>query len=164
MKALILALIFAFQSLSAATLSNAEFLKLDDQAKLEFIEQHGQEIYDAEEIAKLLAKNSEIAKHAEAQGKDLAQVWPDTILEGPYAQTGDVEIEVSSIYLLKGKVLAVRAYVSAAALFTDFDDCKYDDDQDQWSEECPTGSIVEGFYIDSNGDRIESDDYAEFND
>ena len=164
MKAIFLALTLMIQTLSAAPLSSAAFLKLDDQAKLEFLEQHAKEVYDADEIAKLLVSNSEINKHAQSQGKDLARVWPDTILEGPYSQTGDAEVEVSSVYLLKGKIIAVRAYVSAAALFTDFDDCKYDEDQNQWSEECPTGSIVEGYYIDSSGERIQSDDYPEFND
>lgn len=164
MKALILALTFMIQSLSASVPAQADFLNLDDQAKLDFIEKHAQEIYGLEEITQFMATQKELALKVKQQGQSLARVWLDTILEGPYAQTGDSKVEVSSLYVLNGEVLAVRAYVQADAILLDSYDCEFDYDQDQWIGDCPAGSIGESFYLDSTGELIESGEYAEFSD
>jgi hypothetical protein len=154
----IFGLLFSQASLA---LTKQEFLELGDDEKMEFLQGKATEYYMPEDLEKFKTSNPKLMENLKEQGLDLARVWWDTILEGPYALNGEKEVELSSVYMFNNEIYAVGAYVSAPALM--IDSCDYNEDEDQWEgEDCYGGTITEGFYIDFNGEFIDSGNYAEF--
>lgn len=143
-------------------MSKEAFLALDEAAKEEFINNQATEVYEELEIQKFMEKNTELMKIVTDSGDRVANVWWDTILEGPYSLTGESETQIQTLYTLNGEVIAVQALVSSSAIFTD--SCDYDEEADAWGDDCTPGSISESFVIGIDGNTIDFGYYAEFND
>lgn len=159
MKTLLLILTLCFCSISVA-LTKTEFNALDDNAKAEFIQNQALEVYDLSALERFEGEQKPLMNLLAEKGEDLSRVWYDTILEGPYALTGDSEVSISSLYLHNGEVYAILATVSAPAVFVD--SCNYDEEAEEWDEGCYAGSISESFVMDSSGELIDLGYYAEF--
>lgn len=160
MKYFILMLALATQTLWASERNN--FITMDDLDKIEFIHEKAEEVYQDDEIRKFELQNPKLVSLIQEIGFDRARVWGDTVLEGPYAQTGELEVKISSLYFVDDELYAVRASVSADAIMYDINDCEYNDDLEEWTGDCAEGYISEGLYIDFEGNFIESDEYADF--
>lgn len=156
---ILIALLFTLTSAYAQTLS--DFQKMSDEKKLQFLEKKAIFIDNQNQLNRYLAQTPYLQKMLNKMGSEVSSVWADTILEGPYAQTGNEETSLTGVYVFNGNVYAYSGNVSAAGVFTDDDGCEYDEDKDVWNENCSEVSIYENFYMDFTGKFIESDNYAE---
>lgn len=101
-------------------------------------------------------------------GERLTYIWGDTILEGGYSLLDDrVMIENIEVVFKDENVTSFNATVSMHALYSDADECDWEfyEEYGEWNEECLEnnfGRIYENFSIDPAGNRLETDDYAEF--
>lgn len=161
MKALLIICVLTLQSISFA-MSKEDFLKLDDAEKEEFLYTKATELTDDKDI-QLFVKNEKVMMSSVlAAGDDVSTVWYDTILEGPYSLVGELETRVETLYTFNGEVLAVVAVVASEAFNTD--SCLYDEETEEWGDDCVRGSISETFVVDFEGNIIDLGYYAEFND
>ncbi len=161
MKTILIFFILSLQSTSFALSKNA-FLALDEKDKENFINTQTVEVDDTESIELFQKENPNLVAEIMKQGEYLANIWGDTILEGPYSLTGDLEITIYSLYTFDGEPYAVLATVSSSAVFTD--SCEYDEDADAWPDDCGAGTISESFVVDMAAQTIDFGYYAEFND
>lgn len=158
MKTLCLMLLL-LSSIASAQVSRETFLRLSDERKTQFLDQHAQEkeLTSRERRTALVKRLSETAL---AQ----AEVWEDTVLEGPYAQTGEAKIVSAVAMLVNKQIYAYRFTISAEAIFTEADGCEYGDNTEEWSEACyeSAGHISETVSFDFNGEIFEDGSYADF--
>lgn len=140
--------------------SPEDFLKMDDSAKIDFIENHLHEIEDPKAIQNFVVTQSKIFEAVQKAGSRAADIWSDTILEGPYALDGETTTSVTTLYTLNGVIYAVYAVVSAPALM--IDGCEFDESTNTWGDDCTEGSISETIIIDWEGNLIENGFYPEF--
>ncbi|MEA9355144.1 hypothetical protein SHI21_02980 [Bacteriovorax sp. PP10] len=109
------------------------------------------------------AQKATILKKMEAVSEELANIWGDTVLEGPYNLLGDPTLDVESIRVIyKGsELVGFYGTVRADAAFTD--SCEYNDEvseeeADREFNECLQdykGYIYENFLVNKNGSYIE---------
>lgn len=109
------------------------------------------------------AQKATILKKMEAVSEELANIWGDTVLEGPYNLLGDPTLDVESIRVIyKGsELIGFYGIVRANAAFTD--SCEYNDEvseeeADREFNECLQdykGYIYESFLVNKNGIYIE---------
>lgn len=161
MKFIAFVLITSFLSPSFS-LTKQEFLKLSDEQKIEFIRNQTIEIEEIDQIKKFLKDNENFLKLILEAGERSANSWQDTILEGPYALTEKTETEVTTLYTYNDEVYAIHAVVSASAILTD--SCEFNEQTNDWGDDCSEGSISEPIFVDAAGHFIESEYYVEFND
>lgn len=83
------------------------------------------------------------------------QLWPDTILEGPY-QT-DYKIQILSVELVSFARQSSLYRITYAANAWDMDSCSIEDDSEDYSE-CEQGRIVESAYLPLDLSWIERDE------
>jgi len=156
-------LIFLLLLISNSTFATSieEFLKMSAEKKIEFLETKTTVVEDKKAIASFILKFPALTKRITAVGEDLANIWGDTILEGPYALHGIATTSINSIYTYQGKIYAFSAQVRAPALFIEGEDCRFDEETGDYIEGCPEGEIYQNFYVDLSANYIESDDYPE---
>lgn len=107
---------------------------------------------------------TDVEKELFAVAQDQERVWGDTILEGGYVTTGDLElVEVTALKKF-GKIFAYRIIYSAPAVHTD--SCDFDYDSEEISEDCTVGSITETSIVSADFKEydIDGDGYANFED
>ncbi len=160
MKFIISILLTGLCSISFA-MSKEEFLALDLQDKEEFLSTKATEVTDEKAIESFKQNNPQLLVKINQAAEYASDVWRDTVLEGPYATTGDIETEVTTIYTYNNEVFAVYAVVSAPAIFTD--SCEYDEEADEWGDDCSEGSISETIAVDTDGNIIDMGFYPDFN-
>lgn len=158
---ILFAFLMCFSSLSLA-MTKAEFLNLDESAKQQFLETQASALEGEEDIQNFMAAQPDLMRLVLEAGESVSNIWGDTILEGPYSLTGDIETTVSTIYTSNNEVYAVYATVSAPAILTD--SCDYNDETNQWDDDCMVGNISESFVLDAEGNTIDMGYYAEFSD
>lgn len=159
MKNLILFIITCSYSISFA-MTKQDFLKLDEKGKEDFINTQAIEVYKTDAIQDFIKNNPSIMPLILNQSKDLTSIWGDTILEGPYALNADPETTIQSLYTYNNEIFAILANIYASAVVTE--GCEYDEDADQWGDDCDEGSISESFVIDTEGNLIDMGYYPEF--
>lgn len=158
MKSLFATLIL-LSSIQAHALTNAEVFKLYESGK--YINKSFSEV-------KLPAtQKAAIIKKMKFVSEELANIWGDTVLEGPYNLLGDPSLVVSSIRVIykESELVAFYGVVRAEAAYTD--DCSYNDEvseeeADREFNECLQdykGYIYESFLVNKNGTHIE--EYSE---
>lgn len=145
----------------AQQMSRDDFARLSDEEKVTFLENHA-----TERSATARDQSSAIFKKLLNEAVGVSDVWYDTILEGPYALTGDAGVESSTVFTYNKLVFAYHFNVSAAAIFTEGEGCEFNEETEQWSEECmdSTGTISQGILYDFSGREIDDGSYPEFND
>lgn len=154
MKSLFATLLL-LSSIQAFALTNSQVYELYSSGK-----------YDEKsfEEAKLSSKQkASILKKMEGVSLELANIWGDTVLEGPYNQLGHSYLDVSSIRVIyKGsELVGFYGVVRAEAVYTD--SCEYNDEiseeeADREYNECLLdykGYIYESFLVNKNGTYIE---------
>jgi hypothetical protein len=156
-----LLIVFLFTLSSAYAQSLSEFLKMTDEQKIEFLDKKALFIDNQNQLNSYLKKAPSLQLMLNKIGNELSNVWGDTVLEGPYAQTGNDTTDLTGVYLFQGKVYAYSGSVSAAGVFIDDEGCEFDEDKNEWNENCSEVNIYENFYMDFTGKFIESDNYAE---
>ena len=156
---LLIVLLFTLSSAHAQSLS--DFLRMTDAKKLEFLEKKALYIENQNQLNSYLQKVPYLQTMLKKMGDEVAMVWGDTVLEGPYAQTGTESTNLTGVYLFKGNIYAYTGTVSAPGVFIDDDGCEFNEENDEWNENCSEVSIYENFYMDFTGKFIESDNYAE---
>ncbi len=108
-----------------------------------------------------------IMKNVESIGDELAYIWDDTILEGPYSLDGQIKIVIVEVFVKEGQFFGAKAYVTNPAILVDFDDseCSYRRSTDRYEGElCDNyrGEITEWYVVDHFGNLMDTDSYAEF--
>jgi hypothetical protein len=109
------------------------------------------------------AQKSQIIKKMESVAEELANIWGDTVLEGPYTQLGNSSLDLESIRAIyKGsELVGFYATVRADAAFIDscyYNDKVSEDQADREFNECLQdykGHIYENFLVNKNGSYIE---------
>ncbi len=138
-----------------------QFLKMTDENKIDFLINKASPIEDDTAIASFTKKFPNLIMKISNVGAELANIWGDTILEGPYGLNGDPTTTINSIYTYQGKVYAFFAQVRAPALFVEGEECRFNEETGDYIDGCPEGEIYQNFYVDLRGVHIESDDYPE---
>lgn len=107
---------------------------------------------------------AEVEKELLAVAQDQERVWGDTILEGGYITTGDVELVEVSALKKYGQIFAYRIIYSAPAVYTE--SCDFDYDSDEIPEDCTVGRITETSIVSADFKEydIDEDGYANFED
>ncbi len=94
-----------------------------------------------------------------------SDLWGDTILEGPYSETGSHEVANEEALLLDGQIVAYKFVVWTTALMVDVPGCTPNEDGDgntYVGETCVQGRIVETVYLGSNLKTLDTDTFPEF--
>lgn len=151
----IIATLLLISSINAFALTNSQVNDLYESGK-----------YNEKSFAEVklpAAQKATILKKMEAVSEELANIWGDTVLEGPYNLLGDPTLDVESIRAIyKGaELVGFYATVRADAAFTD--SCDYNDEvseeqADREFDECLQdykGYIYENFLVNKNGSYIE---------
>lgn len=162
MKLIVFAAFFFCMSQAFGQVLNREqFVKLTNDEKVEFLNQHAQE-----KPATSRQANGVLFKKLQTQSLRLADLWYDTILEGPYALTGDAALSESNVMIVNRQVYAYRFHVHAPAIFTEGEGCEMNEETEEWSEACfeSAGTITESALFDYLGEALDDGSYAEFND
>jgi hypothetical protein len=164
MKLFLTAVLFSFFNLSqvfAQTIPE-QFLNMESEEQIEFLySQEVEEHIDSDAIESLMT--AEIQALLKKGAESMLSVWWDTILEGPYGISEEKPYtQIESVFTVQNKVYAIQAYVSNKAYFIETDGCEMLEDSYIWNENCTEGEIYEMFYMDFQGNIIESDEYAEF--
>lgn len=135
-----------------------DFLILEDREKIIFLETKTTLVEDSKQFSQV---NESLMKQLILVGKNEADIWGDTVLEGPYALNGDVSVELEGLYVLDNQTYALAGYISAPAVITEDDECSYNEETSQWTEQCYEGQIYQHFIMGVDGKVIESDNYPE---
>jgi hypothetical protein len=131
------------------------FLRLSDAAKIEILYTHAQE-----GTARHL-RNQTVLKELRKNALFEAGVWYDTILEGDYNLTGEVEVLNITAMVIQGQVYGYSALVKADAV--NYSSCEYDYETETYGDDCTVGYIYQHMTFDFQGKFIENgDDYADF--
>jgi hypothetical protein len=146
---------------SAHSMEYREFLKLSDEEKVEFLSDETDEQYVQAALDSFIELNPSFVSKMTVIGEELSDIWGDTILEGPFTQESDVTVELNSLYKYNGVIYAASVQVWAHGLFIETENCDYDEENDSWVGDCQEVRIYQNFYMDRDGNLIESDDYAE---
>jgi hypothetical protein len=117
-----------------------------------------EELYDSS----LSQLAPDVRQRLEAAALDRANVWPDTILEGDYSQTGDAVLSSVTVYKRGTRPYAYRVHIAAEAIYTG--DCEYDEAAESWSDDCSTGHISEDAYFTFELEEIHLGDGPSFDD
>ena len=157
---LILFVFLGFQAF-AQTISYQEFVKLTDKKKHSYLQENTTESDEFELLEYVERLNPELQSDMESIANEASYLWYDTVLEGPYAMTGEVKVSLTSVYMSENNYFAVSGIMYATGVFTEDDQCEYDEENDQWSQECSEVTIYEHFIMDMDGTFIESDYYPE---
>ena len=98
----------------------------------------------------------------EAVARDQANIWADTILEGPYEADGATRIDRVEVLSLDQKPIAYRITYSERGWFVG--DCEYDYSNRDLLKKCQTGRVVESSFVSPDFSTWMRDDlaYAEF--
>jgi hypothetical protein len=115
------------------------------------------------EVKLTKVQKESILKKIHLSAVEITEVWPDTVLEGPYQQLGTAQLDESSIQAIfyKQALIGFSAYTYAPAAFTDECSFDYDIDEETAEEnynECLEeykGSLSQMFLTDKNGALIE---------
>lgn len=92
-------------------------------------------------------------------------IWPDTILEGDYAQEGSARARQIELILRGEQFIAVRFEISAPGVYTGNGDCRYDETADAWrGNDCNRGTLSVTRVLDSQLELVGSDRFVEFSD
>ncbi len=160
MKIIILSFILLTQVSFAQSLQ--EFNLLSDDQKIELIySSEFIEVDDQQTMSELLLP--ELLGKVHTLANSLVDVWGDTVLEGPYAIVQvDLSVTVESLFIKNNQIYAIKASVSNPAIIIESEDCHYSYESSQYTDECYEGIISQDFYLDVNGQEIESDNYADF--
>jgi hypothetical protein len=164
MKSLFTTLLL-ISSLNAFALTNTQVNDLYESGK--YIEK------SFSEVNLPAAQKAKIIKKMKAIAEELANIWGDTVLEGPYTQLGNSSLDIESIRVIyKGsKIVGFYGTVRADAASTD--SCDYNDEvseeqADREFNECLQdykGHIYENFLVNKNGSYIkEFSEPADFQD
>ena len=162
MKYFILVCFFVSLSAFGQVLSREAFADLNDKAKINFLDEYAFAISGDEITTQQRTEDRFVEVSRLALG--LAEVWPDTILEGPYVQSSEERISESVIYLLNGQVYAYYFTVKAEGFGIFDESCEYDEDAQEWLPICHdfAGSIVESVYYDFQGRPFDDGTGVEF--
>lgn len=132
-----------------------EFLRLSDAAKMEILNTH------ATEGGPRQLSNRTAIRALRANALREATVWYDTILEGDYNLTGEVQVTNITALLIDGMVFAYTAHVRADAI--NYSSCEYDYETETYGDDCTVGHIYQNMTFDHQGKFIENgDEYADF--
>lgn len=145
----------------AQDLSLDDFARLDDEQKVVFLDEHA-----TEATTTSVQRSQPLVQQLMTEAVKIADVWYDTILEGPYALTGKPGVEETSALTVKDTVFAYRVTVAAPAIFTEGEFCTFNEETEEWSAECynDSGIITQQVLYDFAGREIDDGSYAEFND
>lgn len=136
----------------ALNLSNQQIADLYNSGKIEEKEFN--------KVPLSVSQRSILLNKMEKAAHSLARIWPDTVLEGPYSQLADAELDKTSVQAIyyKKEVIGFSAYVRADAAFNE--ECFQDDEAEMLKcLEDYKGSLFEKFIVNKAGDHIE--EYAE---
>ena len=155
----IIATLLLLSSIQAYALTNSQVNKLYESGN------YNEKSFSEAKLS--VAQKATIIKKMEAVSEELANIWGDTVLEGPYVQLGESALDVESIRVLyKGsELVGFYGIVRAEAAFSD--ECSYNDEvseevADREFNECLQdykGYIYESFLVNKNGSYIE--EYSE---
>lgn len=156
MKLILSFLIFSLSTLSfGKDLSNQETSDLYSSGKID--EKEFSEIKMSKEQKELLLKKLQLS------AIKVTDVWPDTVLEGPFIQLGEAVVDESSIQALfyKNALIGFSAYLYAPAAFTE--NCSFDYDieesiaEEKYNEclEEYKGSLSQIFLVNKSGSLVE---------
>jgi len=145
----------------AQVMGREAFAALSDQDKVDFLSNQADE-----KPLTARQRSSALVKRLQAAALQEANVWGDTVLEGPYAQTGDVQISDAVAFVVNNQVYAYRFTISADAIYTEADGCEYNDETEEWSEVCfeTAGTISEEVSFTFAGTEFDEGSYADYND
>lgn len=119
--------------------------------------------YEADQTFKSLPADTLAALSAVAEKQ--ANIWGDTIYEGPYMANDDVELtSIEGIYY-RGQLVLYRISYAQSAWATETCDVNWEEDEPSF-EECEEGVIQETSLVSLDFKRyeIEGDKYADYND
>lgn len=164
MKILFTTLLLIF-SINAFALTNAQVNELYKSGK------YNEKSFSEANLP--VSQKEKIIKKMEVVAEELANIWGDTVLEGPYTQLGNSSLDVDSIRAIfnGSELVGFYATVRADAAFTD--SCDYNDEvseeqADREFNECLQdykGYIYENFLVNKNGSYIkEHSEPADFQD
>lgn len=161
-KIILISILLTFKLAQAQSLP--EFLALEDQDKIIFLDQKAALINDGPSLADTLKKDPTLQRKIELVGNDLSNLWGDTILEGPYSVVGPHKTELTEVYVFNNQIYAYGGHVSAPAVFTEDSNCTNNPDAADPYEGCASVKIYENFYMDASGNFIISDYYPDTDD
>lgn len=155
----ILALLMLISVAHAQQVSRDDFARFTDEQKVSFLNN-----FATEKPASAREQVSALFKRLATKAIGISDIWHDTILEGPYALTGEAGIEFSTVYSYNKQIYAYLFNISAPAIFTEGVGCEYNYDTEEWSVECMefAGSISQSVLYDFSGREIDDGSYAEF--
>lgn len=144
-------------ALAQSNMTIKQFDSLSDFQKVEFLEKYTKE----ENFVQNSSNFSRAALTEFAESK--AEIWLDTILEGDFAQIGDIQITNVTAFTYKGEVYAYEIEISAPAFMTSNEGCAFNEQTEIWSgEACIKGRIVEKALATATLEPIWSSQFPEF--
>lgn len=115
-----------------------------------------------EKIPAELKRKEKISTELASLANHEETLWGDTILEGPYGLDGKATARSVVLFVYHGEIFGYGAVIAAPAVFTDSDDCEYDERKERWSEGCSRGEISVYNTYDAALQQIDTGSYAEF--
>lgn len=161
-KTILISILLSFKLVHAQSLP--DFLVMEDQDKITFLNQKAALINESSFLENALKQNASLQDKVNSVGKDLANLWGDTILEGPYVLVGPEKTELTEIYVYDNQTYAYGGRVKAPAVFTEDSNCTNNPDAADPYEGCSLLNIYEDFYMDASGKFIISDYYPDTDD
>lgn len=109
------------------------------------------------------AQKKNLITKMEIIAQDLAQIWPDTVLEGPYTQLTDAKLNTKDLMAItyQGEVIGYAAEVIAEGAYTDECEYNYNLAEDLAQKDflkCAEnfkGTLFEKFITDKDGNHVD---------
>ncbi len=156
----------AIWNLYSKDVSLEQYSCLDEQSKVTFLDDYANK--DLRTLSYIEAIPSlpthlnpeQLKNEFQTVLQDEENLWGDTILEGPFAQTGAAEISDVEALIYHERVVGFRIYIVAPAVFTDH--CEFNEETYEYENCDGEGQIYVSKLLDINLDLLEDGNYAEF--